>query len=30
MIAVIYILINYAINRASVYVANRTGVKIIR
>ena len=30
VIAVIYILINYAINRASVYVANRTGVKIIR
>ena len=30
VIAVIYILINYAINKASVYVANRTGVKIIR
>ena len=30
VIAVIYILINYAINRTSVYVANRTGVKIIR
>ena len=30
VIAVIYILINYAINKASVYVAHRTGVKIIR
>lgn len=30
VIAVIYILINYAINKASVYVANRTGVKIVR
>ncbi len=30
VIAVVYILINYAINKASVYVANRTGVKIIR
>ena len=29
-IALIYILINYAINKASVAVANRTGVKIIR
>lgn len=30
VVAVIYILINYLINKASVYVANRTGVKIIR
>ncbi len=30
VIAVIYILINYAINKASVAVANRTGVKIVR
>ena len=30
VIALIYILINYAINKASVYVAQRTGVKIIR
>ena len=30
VVAVVYILINYAINRASVYVAHRTGVKIIR
>lgn len=30
VIALIYILINYAINKASVYVARRTGVKIIR
>lgn len=30
IIAVIYILINYAINKASVAVANRTGVKIVR
>lgn len=30
VIAVIYILINYAINKASVVVANRTGVKIVR
>ena len=30
VIAVIYILINYAINKASVYVAHRTGVKISR
>ena len=29
-IAVIYILINYAINKASVYVAHRTGAQIIR
>ena len=29
-IALIYILINYAINKASVAVANRTGAKIIR
>lgn len=30
VVAVIYILINYLINRASVYIANKTGVKIIR
>ncbi|WP_455138396.1 amino acid ABC transporter permease [Thermophilibacter sp.] len=30
VVAVIYILINYLINKASVYVADRTGVKIIR
>lgn len=30
VVAVIYILINYVINRVSVYVARRTGVKIIR
>lgn len=30
VIAVIYILINYAINKASVYVAHRTGTTIIR
>ncbi|MDO4428063.1 MAG: amino acid ABC transporter permease [Atopobiaceae bacterium] len=30
VVAVIYILINFAINKASVYVARRTGVKIIR
>ncbi|OUO32739.1 amino acid ABC transporter permease [Olsenella sp. An293] len=30
VIAVIYILINYAINKASVYVANKTGVRIVR
>ena len=30
VIAVIYILLNYAINKASVYVAHRTGAKIIR
>lgn len=30
VVAVIYILINFAINKASVYVAQRTGVKIIR
>ena len=30
VVAVIYILINFAINKASVYVAHRTGVKIIR
>ncbi len=30
VVAVIYILINFLINKASVYVANRTGVKIIR
>lgn len=30
VIAVIYILINYAINKVSVLVADRTGVKIIR
>ena len=26
----IYILINYAINQASIYVSHRLGVKIIR
>ena len=30
VVAVIYVLINFAINKASVYVARRTGVKIIR
>ena len=30
VVAVIYVLINSAINKASVYVAHRTGVKIIR
>ena len=30
VVAVIYVLINFAINKASVYVAHRTGVKIIR
>ncbi len=30
VVAVIYILINYAINRLAVYVSERTGVKIIR
>ena len=30
VVAVIYILINYLINKASVYVADRTGVTIIR
>ena len=30
VVSVIYILINFAINKASVYVARRTGVKIIR
>ena len=30
VVAVIYILINFLINKASAYVANRTGVKIIR
>ncbi len=30
VVAVIYILINYAINKASVYVSHRTGAKIIR
>lgn len=30
VVAVIYIVINYLINKASVYVADRTGVKIIR
>ncbi len=30
VIAIIYILINYAINKASVYVAHRTGTTIIR
>lgn len=30
VVAVVYILINYAINKASVYVSRRTGVKIIR
>lgn len=30
VVAVIYIFINYLINRASVYIANKTGVKIIR
>ena len=30
VIAVIYILINYLINKASVYVSHRMGVKIIR
>lgn len=29
-IAIIYILINYAINQASIYVSHRLGVKIIR
>ncbi len=30
VVAVIYILINYAINKISVYVSHRTGAKIIR
>ena len=30
VVAVIYILINYLINKASVYVSHRMGVKIIR
>ena len=30
VVAVIYILINYAINKVSVYVSHRTGAKIIR
>jgi glutamate transport system permease protein len=30
VVAVIYILINYVINKVSVYVSRRTGVKIIR
>ena len=30
VVSVIYVLINFAINKASVYVAHRTGVKIIR
>lgn len=30
VVALIYILINYAINKAAVYVSNRTGTKIIR
>lgn len=30
VVALIYILVNFAINQASVYVARRTGVKIIR
>lgn len=30
VVALIYILINYAINKAAVYVSNRTGAKIIR
>lgn len=30
VVAIIYILINYAINKASVYVSHRMGVKIIR
>ena len=30
VVAVVYILINYLINKASVYVSHRMGVKIIR
>ncbi len=30
VVSVVYVLINFAINKASVYVAHRTGVKIIR
>ncbi len=30
VVALVYILINYAINKVSVYVSRRTGVKIIR
>lgn len=30
VVAVIYVLINFAINKASVHIAHRTGVKIIR
>ena len=29
VVAVIYVLINYAINQASIYVARRSGTKII-